>query len=34
MENQDVLKFKWNKGEKQVFPAHKMVQNWHKIKKT
>lgn len=27
MDNQ-VLNFKWNKGVKQVFPAHKMVQNW------
>lgn len=28
MENQDVLKFKWDKGVLQIYPAHKMVQNW------
>ena len=27
MEN-EVLKFKWVKGEKLVFPAHPMVNNW------
>lgn len=27
MEN-EILKFKWEKGEKKVFPAHRMVNNW------
>ena len=25
---EDVLTFKWRKGEKEVFPAHDMVKNW------
>jgi hypothetical protein len=28
MENQEVLKFTWKKGIKEVKPAHQMVQNW------
>lgn len=28
MENLQVLNFKWNKGVKEVKPAHQMVQNW------
>lgn len=28
MKDKDILIFKWNKGEKEVYPAHKMVQNW------
>jgi|LakMenE18May11ns_1017448.scaffolds.fasta_scaffold9852270_2 hypothetical protein len=28
MENQEVLKFTWKKGIKEVKPAHPMVQNW------
>ncbi len=28
MENTQLLKFKWDKGKKQVFPAHSMVKNW------
>lgn len=28
MENSQVLNFKWNKGVKEVKPAHQMVQNW------
>ena len=34
MENKDVLKFKWENGEKQVFPAHQMVQNWRFTEQT
>lgn len=28
MEKQEVLKFTWKKGVKEVFPVHSMVQNW------
>jgi hypothetical protein len=28
MENSQVLNFKWNKGIKEVRPAHKMVEHW------
>lgn len=28
MENQEILKFTWKKGIKEVKPVHRIVQNW------
>lgn len=28
MENNDILKFEYEKGEQQVFPVHHFVKNW------
>lgn len=30
----EVLVFKWERGEKQVFPAHPLVKNWMFTKET